>query len=82
MNQAHKRDLILKRLYQHQKAANTPIILKYLMQALHIYRKQGEDMKFIHLLSPYISINELKEGIHISLTATGMAYVENHLLVG
>lgn len=83
MNQAHKRDLILKRLYQHYKAGNTPTpILKELMQELHIYNKEGEDKKFVHLLSPYVSINELKEGITIRLTENGMAYVENHLLVG
>lgn len=83
MNQAHKRDLILKRLYQHHKAGTTsPFILKDLMQELHIYSKPGEEKKFIPLLSPYLNINEGEEGIQISLTDTGMAYVENHLLIG
>jgi hypothetical protein len=83
MNQAHKRDLILKRLYQQHKAANTSSAnLKELMEALHIYSKPGEEKKFVSLLGPYVSIHELKEGIPISLTDTGMAYVETHLLKG
>jgi hypothetical protein len=79
MNQAHKRDLILKRLYQHQKAGTPPFILKDLMQELHMYSKPGEEKKFIHLLSPYANIHEGEEGIQISLTDTGMAYVEKHV---
>jgi hypothetical protein len=81
MNQAHKRDLILKRLYQHHKTGNTPTpILHEVMQDLKIYSKKGEDKKFVHLLSPYARINELKEGINIRLNEEGIEYVEKHLL--